>query len=98
MQGGTVEHATVLATPRDLTKGWSYTALSRARGETRLHIDAGRPDGRAGAPRARRRTIRPSVPSATQVLARVGAQMRVRDDEDLALSQLPPQAAPGRAR
>ena len=40
MQGGTVEHATVLATVRDLTKGWSYTALSRARETTRLHIDA----------------------------------------------------------
>ena len=31
MQGGTVEHATVVATPRALTRGWSYTALSRAR-------------------------------------------------------------------
>ncbi len=40
MQGGTVEHATILASIRDLTKGWSYTALSRARAETRLHIDA----------------------------------------------------------
>ncbi|MGI8729291.1 MAG: hypothetical protein ACR2LK_04775 [Solirubrobacteraceae bacterium] len=25
---------------RDLTKGWSYTALSRARSTTRLHVDA----------------------------------------------------------
>src|SRR5919106_903773 len=39
MQGGTVEHATVVATPRALTRGWSYTALSRARAATRLHID-----------------------------------------------------------
>src|SRR5207245_6798225 len=36
MQGGTVERAIVVASPRDLTAGWSYTALSRARGETRL--------------------------------------------------------------
>ena len=38
MQGGTVETAVVVASPRDLTAGWSYTALSRARGETRLLI------------------------------------------------------------
>ena len=37
MQGGTVERAlSWWASPRDLTAGWSYTALSRARGETRL--------------------------------------------------------------
>lgn len=41
MQGGTVEHATVVASTRDLTKGWSYTALSRAR-HNPLHIDAAR--------------------------------------------------------
>jgi len=34
MQGGTVEHAVVVASAQDLTRGWSYTALSRARGET----------------------------------------------------------------
>ena len=38
MQGGTVEHATVVASPHDLSRGWSYTALSRARGETRLLV------------------------------------------------------------
>ena len=31
MQGATVETAIVVASPRDLTAGWSYTALSRAR-------------------------------------------------------------------
>ena len=40
MRGGTDEHPTVLASVRDLTKGWSYTALVRARGVPRLHIDA----------------------------------------------------------
>jgi hypothetical protein len=29
-QGGTVEAATVVASPHDLTAGWSYMALSRA--------------------------------------------------------------------
>jgi hypothetical protein len=36
MQGATVEQAVVVASAHDLTRGWSYTALSRARGETRL--------------------------------------------------------------
>jgi len=95
MQGGTVEHATVLATPRDLTKGWSYTALSRARGETRLHIDAA--DLTATLDRHELGGAdKPKRPDREQVLARAGAQMLDSDDEDLALSQLPPQAAPGR--
>ena len=38
MQGATVERAIVVATARDLTAGWSYTALSRARGTTSLLI------------------------------------------------------------
>ena len=38
MQGGTVEGAIVVASPRDLTAGWSYTALSRARETTRLLV------------------------------------------------------------
>ena len=38
MQGATVERAVVLASVHDLSRGWSYTALSRARGETRLLI------------------------------------------------------------
>ena len=44
MQGGTVEWAGVVAEPRDLTRGWSYTALSRARATTRLHIHSGHVD------------------------------------------------------
>ena len=46
MQGGTVEQAIVVASPHDLTAGWSYTALSRARGHTRL-LDPRRPRPRA---------------------------------------------------
>jgi conjugative relaxase-like TrwC/TraI family protein len=82
MQGGTVERAIVLASPRDLTAGWSYTALSRARGETRvLIVDAHdnersefAPDGSA---------LSPEPP-----LARVARRMVERDDEDLALEQV----------
>lgn len=96
MQGGTVEHATVLASPRDLTKGWSYTALSRARGTTRLHIDAA--DVPAGMREREEQAPadRHAAPQRAQVLARVAARMLVRDDEDLAVAQLPPGPLPGR--
>jgi len=88
MQGGTVEHATVLASVRDLTKGWSYTALSRARAATLLHIDAS--DTAAALERSELggADVR-ETPDRVQVLARARAQMMVRDDEDLAIEQLP---------
>jgi conjugative relaxase-like TrwC/TraI family protein len=92
MQGGTVEQATVLAGPHELSRSWSYTALSRARGQTRLLVH----DTTDRAPE--RDDLAPSVhaeqadPNA--VLARVGRKMLERDDEDLAVDQLP---TPGRA-
>ena len=89
MQGGTVEHATVLATPRELSAGWSYTALSRSRAQTRLHID-GRPIASATA--REREQIAPAdrKPAAERedVLARTTQAMLTRDDEDLAITQL----------
>ena len=91
MQGGTVETAVVVASPRDLTAGWSYTALSRARGETRLliydHQLAGERSEFAPAEQ-RPRTAR------GHLLARVQRHMLERDDEELAIKQLP---GPGRA-
>jgi len=88
MQGATVEHATVLASSGDLTKGWSYTSLSRARGETRLHIDAS--DTQATLERAELGGADHAEPlDRAQILARARAQMMVRDDEDLAVEQLP---------
>jgi conjugative relaxase-like TrwC/TraI family protein len=86
MQGGTVEHAIVVASAQDLTRGWSYTALSRARGETRLLLrdDAGEIAGREEyAP-----TARSQRSEQAQLLARVARQMLERDDEDLAVDQL----------
>ena len=95
MQGGTVEHATVLAQPRELSQGWSYTALSRARGATRLHIDGRDVPAATVAERAELAPHeRQEHPDRAQVLARAAARMRMRDDEDLAVTQLP---APGRA-
>jgi conjugative relaxase-like TrwC/TraI family protein len=86
MQGGTVEDAIVVASPEDLTAGWSYSALSRARGATRLLIsDIGRrdtervdhaPDG--GRPDR----------SRSEVISSAMRRMLVRDDEDLAVDQL----------
>ena len=57
MQGGTVERAFVVASPEDLTAGWSYSALSRARGD-----DA--PAGRRPGP-PRRRAGRARTPRST---------------------------------
>ena len=93
MQGGTVEWAGVVAEPRDLTRGWSYTALSRARATTRLHVH-GEQDERPDDPGERE--PRPPLDRAAAV-KRLAARMLVRDDEDLAVDQLPPIAPAGRA-
>ena len=87
MQGGTVERAFVVASPEDLTAGWSYSALSRARGATQLLIserDRWEADRDELAPRRAGLTSgRPDV------LARAARRMLVRDDEDLAVDQIP---------
>ena len=81
MQGGTVERAIVVASPRDLTAGWSYTALSRARGETRVVIvDADENERSEFAPAD-------SIVAREPCLARVARRMLERDDEDLAIEQ-----------
>ncbi|HME01835.1 MAG TPA: hypothetical protein VKG38_02245, partial [Solirubrobacteraceae bacterium] len=86
MQGGTVEMAVVVACPRDLTAGWSYTALSRARGQTRLlAYDHDLAEGRGEFAPAEQ--LRAAVTS--DLLARVQRHMLERDDEDLAIEQLP---------
>ena len=95
MQGATVEHATVLASVRDLTKGWSYTALSRARNETRLHIDASDTTAVLERDELGGADIREPQDRA-QILARATTQMLARDDEDLAIAQLPTPPAAGR--
>jgi conjugative relaxase-like TrwC/TraI family protein len=86
MQGATVEQATVVVSPHDLSGGWSYTALSRARGDTRLLVrdsEGGAPGREEYAPETRL-----STSHHREVLARVGRHMLVRDDEDLAIDQL----------
>ena len=92
MQGGTVEWAGVVAAPRDLTRGWSYTALSRARATTRLHVHGAQAE--QADDQAEREPRPQSSRSAT--VERVAARMLVRDDEDLAVDQLPPVPQAGR--
>jgi conjugative relaxase-like TrwC/TraI family protein len=87
MQGATVERAVVLASPRELTAAWSYTALSRARGTTRLliHEDRHLHD---------RSELAPGEPGPaaqrSELLARSAQHMRERDSEELAIEQLIP--------
>ena len=97
MQGATVEHATVVAAPGDLSRGWSYTALSRARGESQLHIE-----GSASSAWSREReevadAPAKEPPTVEQILARVEVRMGERDDQDLAIRQLPYTPAAGRS-
>ena len=87
MQGATVERAIVLASPRDLSAGWCYTALSRARGTTRLLIHDERVAvGRSEVAPAER------VGAATDdaLLAQVERRMHERDSQQLAIEQLAP--------
>ena len=87
MQGATVEAAIVVATPGDRTAGWSYTALSRARASTRLLIHDDQPS-RERADHAPERAEQPA--SREELLVRAGRRMLERDDQDLAIEQLPP--------
>ncbi len=86
MQGGTVETATVVASPYDLTAGWSYSALSRARGHTQLLIyeNSYANERSEFAP-----TEQPPATSRDDLLDRVAQRMLERDDEDLAINHLP---------
>ncbi len=86
MQGGTIESAIVVASPRDLTAGWSYTALSRARETTRLLVyddDIARERNEFAPP------DQASTATRGELLDRIGRRMLERDDEDLAIEQLP---------
>jgi conjugative relaxase-like TrwC/TraI family protein len=99
MQGGTVEWAGVVATQGHLTRGWSYTALTRARERTQLYLVAGDPaaivesrkERAASGPELEREPV-----DRDTILATVATRMKERDDEDLAVDQLPnPFVVPG---
>jgi conjugative relaxase-like TrwC/TraI family protein len=100
MQGATVEQAVVVANPGHMTAGWSYSALSRARATTRLHL-VGEEAQAAADQRATRREEGPQLPkseaSGEQVIAATRFVMGKRDDEDLAVDQIRGLPGPGRA-
>jgi conjugative relaxase-like TrwC/TraI family protein len=91
MQGATVEAAIVVATPHDLTAGWSYAALSRARASTRLLIHEDQSD-RERADHAPEPAREPAT--REELLARAGRRMLERDDQDLAIENSRPPATP----
>jgi conjugative relaxase-like TrwC/TraI family protein len=86
MQGATVEEAIVLASPRDLTAGWSYTALSRARERTCLLIH----DEQLSYERSELAPAEIRRPEDGEMLAGVARRMLERDSEQLAIQQLTP--------
>jgi len=97
-QGATVEWAAVVGAPAELTRNWSYTALSRSREPTELYITA-TPSVHA----LERAEIAPGdLPSESDALPALRRTMRRRDDDDLALDRVTaarlPQPADGRAR
>jgi|GEM_PF-1133584 len=100
MQGGTVEWAGVVAVPHELTRGWSYTALSRARGTTRLFV-VSEGEGWHHHEEQRRDEIAPGERqeklTTKELLEQVARYMQTRDDEDLAVEQLPVVVGTGRA-
>jgi len=81
-----VKEAIVLASPRDLTAGWSYTALSRARERTSLLIHDEQPS-------YERSELAPTEACHSErapMLASVARRMLEPDSEQLAIEQLTP--------
>ena len=94
LQGGTVEWATVVGEVGAFSRNWSYTALSRAREPVDVHvIDEELIDGE-------REEVAPKLAAAgrERLSVRLAQRMRLRDDEDLAIDQLPESSAAARIR
>ena len=85
VQGGTVDWAGVIGQPRDFSRNWSYTALSRAREPVEIFLV-----DEPTALEEERAEIAPAQLGESErgPLQRMAARMRERDDEDLALEQL----------
>jgi conjugative relaxase-like TrwC/TraI family protein len=86
-QGATVEWAAVIGQPSEFTREWAYTALSRAGGQTQLHVIAeARPEQRE------RERYAPPEPqrTATDTLETLAASMRRREAERLAVDTVGP--------
>ena len=89
MQGGTVEQAVVARQPaRPHARLVLHRALQRARRDAAVD-HATREPTVAGARGVSRPPVKHAGPSPSEVLARVARRMLERDDEDLAIDQLP---------
>jgi hypothetical protein len=98
-QGTTVNWAAVVGRPGDFTREWAYTALSRARGPTQIHLI-----GEAAEQHREREEYAPPEPvlESAQTVQALAAAMRRSDAEPLAIEhtvdltrpQLQPQAKP----
>jgi hypothetical protein len=88
-QGATVDWAAVVGRPSELTREWAYTALSRARHNTRIHLisEPPRPDSERAdyAPD-------PTPPRPEESLGSLAASLRRSATEPLALDQTGPLA------
>jgi conjugative relaxase-like TrwC/TraI family protein len=84
MQGGTVHWAGVIGQPRDFSRNWSYTALSRARDPVAIFVV----DEPTRIEQERELIAPPEEQPSEDPLERMARRMRERDDEDLALEQL----------
>lgn len=86
-QGGTVTWAGVIGRPEEFTREWAYTALSRARAHTALHVIA--------EPAEHHREREDYAPAQTQrntteVLQALHQAMKRNENESLALEQTHP--------
>ena len=84
-QGGTLERTIVVGRPEEFSLNWGYTALSRARERTDVHLVAER------RPALGRDELAPGEDlsrSREQAIAALAASLRRADVEDLAIEQL----------
>lgn len=91
-QGSTFHWAGVIGRPVEFTREWAYTALSRARGQTTVHLIA-----EPAEPDRERDAYAPLMPATDDPapLATLQQAMKRRETEDLALHQLQPQESVG---
>ena len=83
MQGGTVQWAMVVASPGEMSRNWSYTALSRAREPTEIIVV----DGASDAEQERAEIAPVGARTVRDPLGELARAMHRRDDEDLAIDQ-----------
>lgn len=92
LQGGTVEWAAVVGETQAFSLNWSYIACSRAREPVEVHVideDTSELERDEVAPKVARS-------GRERLSVRLARRMRARDDEDLALDQLPESSAASR--